>query len=36
MAKIKGYGLKEKLTPVHDCVMEALLFPADKRVHRFF
>lgn len=44
MAQIKIYGLKDKLAPVreelsaviHACVMEALLFPADKRAHRFF
>ena len=44
MAQIKIYGLKEKLSPVrerlseviHECVMEALQFPADKRAHRFF
>jgi len=44
MAQIKIYGIKEKLTPVrerlsdviHECVMEALQFPADKRAHRFF
>ena len=44
MAQIKIYGIKEKLTPIrkqlseviHDCVVEALQFPADKRAHRFF
>jgi phenylpyruvate tautomerase PptA (4-oxalocrotonate tautomerase family) len=44
MAQIKIYGIKEKLAPVrerlseviHECVMEALQFPADKRAHRFF
>lgn len=44
MAQIKIYGIKERLTPVrehlseviHQCVMEALQFPADKRAHRFF
>ena len=44
MAQIKIYGIKEKLAPVrerlsvviHECVMEALKFPADKRAHRFF
>ena len=44
MAQIKIYGIKEKLVPVrerlseviHECVMEALQFPADKRAHRFF
>jgi len=44
MAQVKVYGIKEKLAPVrerlsnviHECVMEALQFPADKRAHRFF
>jgi phenylpyruvate tautomerase PptA (4-oxalocrotonate tautomerase family) len=44
MAQIKIYGIREKLAPVrerlsdtiHECVMEALQFPADKRAHRFF
>lgn len=44
MAQVKIYGIREKLTPVrerlsdtiHECVMEALQFPADKRAHRFF
>ncbi len=44
MAQIKIYGIKEKLSPVreqlstviHECVMEALQFPANKRAHRFF
>jgi len=44
MAQIKIYGIKERLSPVrerlsaviHECVMEALQFPADKRAHRFF
>ena len=44
MAQIKIYGIKEKLTPIrkqlseviHDCVVEALQFPEDKRAHRFF
>jgi phenylpyruvate tautomerase PptA (4-oxalocrotonate tautomerase family) len=44
MAQIKIYGIKEKLAPVrerlseviHECVVEALQFPADKRAHRFF
>lgn len=44
MAQIKIYGIKEKLAPVrerlseviHECVMEALQFPPDKRAHRFF
>jgi 5-carboxymethyl-2-hydroxymuconate isomerase len=44
MSQIKIYGIREKLTPIrerlsdviHECVMEALQFPADKRAHRFF
>jgi phenylpyruvate tautomerase PptA (4-oxalocrotonate tautomerase family) len=44
MAQIKIFGLKEHLVPhrqqlseiIHQCVMTALEFPADKRVHRFF
>lgn len=43
MSQIKIYGLKKSLAPIrqklsdtiHDCVMEALQFPADKRAHRF-
>jgi phenylpyruvate tautomerase PptA (4-oxalocrotonate tautomerase family) len=44
MAQVKIYGIKERLLPVrsalsdaiHDCVVEALQFPRDKRAHRFF
>ncbi|MCA9839615.1 MAG: tautomerase family protein [Trueperaceae bacterium] len=44
MAQIKIYGIREKLAPIreqlseviHTCVMEALMFPPDKRAHRFF
>jgi len=44
MAQIKVYGINEKLLPIreslseviHDCVVEALQFPRDKRAHRFF
>jgi hypothetical protein len=44
VAQIKIYGIKEQLAPlrarlsevIHECVMEALQFPADKRAHRFF
>lgn len=44
MAQVKVYGIKENLLPVrerlsdviHECVMEALQFPRDKRAHRFF
>jgi len=44
MAQIRIYGLREHLDPVkqtlseviHDCVVEALQFPREKRAHRFF
>ncbi len=44
MAQIKIFGIKEYLIPVreklsdviHECVVEALSFPKDKRAHRFF
>lgn len=44
MAQVKIFGIKEFLSPhrealsktIHECVMEALAFPADKRAHRFF
>ena len=44
MAQIKIYGIKEELNKVkqelsdviHECVVEALKFPEDKRAHRFF
>lgn len=44
MAQVKIYGLKEQLNPIkpvlsaviHECVVEALHFPQDKRAHRFF
>jgi phenylpyruvate tautomerase PptA (4-oxalocrotonate tautomerase family) len=44
MSQIKIYGVREHLKPireslsnvVHECVMDALQFPADKRAHRFF
>ncbi|MBD9356203.1 tautomerase family protein [Methylomonas albis] len=44
MAQIKIYGIKDHLNPIkrqlsdviHDCVVEALQFPQDKRAHRFF
>jgi phenylpyruvate tautomerase PptA (4-oxalocrotonate tautomerase family) len=44
MAQVKIYGLREHLDPIkarlsaviHDCVVEALQFPRDKRAHRFF
>ncbi len=44
MAQIKIYGLREHLGPIksdlseaiHDCMMEALSIPREKRFHRFF
>jgi len=44
MAQIKIYGIKEHLNPIkkelseiiHACVVEALVFPKEKRFHRFF
>jgi 5-carboxymethyl-2-hydroxymuconate isomerase len=44
MSQVKVYGIREQLKPIrsrlsdtiHSCVVEALLFPADKRAHRFF
>ncbi len=44
MAQIKIYGLKDHLEPIrerlsitiHQCVMQALGLPEDKRAHRFF
>jgi 5-carboxymethyl-2-hydroxymuconate isomerase len=44
MAQVKIFGIKENLAPrreqlsavIHECVMEALQFPADKKAHRFF
>ncbi len=44
MAQIKIYGIKDHLNPIkrqlsdviHECVVEALHFPQDKRAHRFF
>ena len=43
MAQIKIYGLREQLAPVtrqfsdiiHDCALEALQLPREKRFHRF-
>lgn len=43
MSQIKIYGLRTTLAPlrarlsdvIHECVMEALSFPRDKRAHRF-
>lgn len=44
MAQVKIYGLREHLNPIkaqlsdliHECVVEALSFPRDKKAHRFF
>ncbi|RYX86196.1 tautomerase family protein [bacterium] len=44
MSQIKIYGLKEHLDPIkarlsdviHDCIVEAIGLPRDKRAHRFF
>jgi 4-oxalocrotonate tautomerase family enzyme len=44
MAQVKIYGIDSQLNPikkklsdvVHRCVVEALVFPKDKRFHRFF
>jgi hypothetical protein len=44
MAQIKIYGIREHLVrnrevlseTIHECVMEALQLPRDKRAHRFF
>jgi hypothetical protein len=44
MAQVKIYGLADNLLPfrerlsdvIHECVMEALQSPHDKRAHRFF
>ncbi|MBX2998472.1 MAG: tautomerase family protein [Caldilineaceae bacterium] len=44
MGQVKIYGLRERLNSikrqlsdiVHGCVVEALVFPEDKRAHRFF
>jgi phenylpyruvate tautomerase PptA (4-oxalocrotonate tautomerase family) len=44
MGQIKIYGLREHLDPIkarlsdviHDCIVEALQYPREKRAHRFF
>ena len=44
MAQVKVFGIKERLEPlrqklsdvIHQCVVDALQFPVDKRAHRFF
>jgi phenylpyruvate tautomerase PptA (4-oxalocrotonate tautomerase family) len=44
MAQVKVYGARRQLDPIkgqlseiiHACVVEALVYPPDKRFHRFF
>jgi phenylpyruvate tautomerase PptA (4-oxalocrotonate tautomerase family) len=44
VAQVKIYGISKRLIPIrellseviHECVMEALQLPKDKRAHRFF
>ena len=44
MAQVKIYGIDSHLNPIkeqlsdviHSCIVEALVFPEDKRFHRFF
>ncbi|MEV5027918.1 tautomerase family protein [Paenibacillus sp. LPE1-1-1.1] len=44
MAQVKVFGLKESLNSIkgrfseiiHSCVVEAFIFPLDKKFHRFF
>jgi len=44
MSQVKIYGLREHLDPIkqrlsdaiHSCVVDALQYPPDKRIHRFF
>ncbi len=44
MSQVKIYGIRERIDPIkrelsdviHECVVEALDFPPDKRFHRFF
>lgn len=44
MSQVKIFGLREHLDPIkqrlsntiHSCVVEALQYPPDKRIHRFF
>lgn len=44
MGQIKIYGLKDSINPIkeklsnviHECMVEALEFPSDKKFHRFF
>jgi phenylpyruvate tautomerase PptA (4-oxalocrotonate tautomerase family) len=44
MGQIKIYGLREHLDPIkaqlsdviHDCIVEVLQYPREKRAHRFF
>jgi Tautomerase enzyme len=44
MSQVKVFGLREQLDPIkqglsdviHSCVVDALQYPLDKRIHRFF
>lgn len=44
MSQVKIYGIRERIDPIkrelsdviHECVVEVLDFPPDKRFHRFF
>lgn len=44
MSQVKVYGIRDRLGPIkkdlsdviHECVVEALDFPTNKRFHRFF
>ncbi len=44
MSQVKIHGIRERIDPIkrelsdviHECVVEALDFPPDKRFHRFF
>lgn len=44
MSQVKIFGLREHLDPIkqrlsdaiHSCVVDALRYPPDKRIHRFF
>jgi hypothetical protein len=44
MSQIKVYGIRDKFAPIrellssviHNCVVEALQFPVNKKAHRFF
>jgi hypothetical protein len=44
MSQVKVFGSREQLNPIkqrlsdviHSCVVDALQYPLDKRIHRFF